>query len=386
MSRNDARSRFSFCLAAAVLTLPFTAVPAGAAPPICDGSTDLTMIGMDTASGRTLFSIAASQDGQPGWLVELDGDGRAARVWSDDAKGRYGGSIGPGPVLAARPCGPSCLQPVRWAEGTWEPVGEPLAAPTATTASSTYDQSGAPWFLLHAAAAAGGKSGEQRTYAFRFDGHQWHDRGSMTVTGVGQPPALPAPQRRDGVLTGTGLFSASGQPQAWVSGLPNVTAARRGQLIALTGTSVAYVSGDGVAYLSADSGKSWRRSTWTPWGTEETVGIWRQGKDYWVDFPSGDHRGSLRLIWYDHRRSEETIVLTRLSQSGAWGHLTDVPSEVKTKSGEHLKINQILVPQGDDWLLLTGCAATAQGSGLVLRVYDGKTVSEARFVPLTAPK
>ena len=36
----------------------------------------------------------------------------------------------------------------------------------------------------------------------------------------------------------------------------------------------------------------------------------------------------------------------------------------------------------DTWLLLTGCAATAQGSGLVLRVFDGKGVSEARFVPL----
>ncbi len=392
MTRNAARSRrdpnrFSYCLAAAVLSamaaLSLRAVPASAAPPICDSSSELTMIGMDTASGRTLFSIPGAQDGHPGWLVELDGDGRAARVWSDDAKGRYGGSIGPGPVLAARPCGPSCLQPVRWEEGTWEPVGEPLAAPTATTASSTYDQGGAPWFLLHGAV---GKSGEERTYAFRFDGHQWHDRGSMVVTGVGQPPALPAPQRKDGVLTGTGLFSASGPPQAWVSGLPSVTAARRGQLIALTGTSVAYVSGDGVAYLSADSGKSWRRSTWTPWGTEETVGIWRQGKDYWVDFPSGDHRGSLRLIWFDHRRPEETIVLTRLSPSGTWGHLTDLPSEVKTKSGEHLKINQILVPQGDDWVLLTGCAATAQGSGLVLRVYDGKAVSEARFVALTAPK
>src|SRR5436305_937435 len=110
---------------------------------------------------------------------------------------------------------------------------------------------------------------------------------------------------KDGVLTGTGLFSASGPPQTWVSGLPGITAERRGQLIALTGTSVAYVSGDGVVYLSENSGKAWRRSTWTPWGATETVGIWRQGKDYWVDFPSGDHRGSLRLVWFDRRRPAE---------------------------------------------------------------------------------
>ena len=55
---------------------------------------------------------------------------------------------------------------------------------------------------------------------------------------------------------------------------------------------------------------------------------------------------------------------------------------MKTKNGEKLGISQILVPKGESWILLTGCAATAQGSGLVLRVFDGKTMSEPRFVPL----
>ncbi len=371
--------------AAAVLALSLGALPAVAALPVCDSSTDLTLIGMDTASGRTLFSIAAARDGQPGWIVELDGDGREARVWPDDPKGRYGGSVGPGPVLAAAPCGPSCLQPLRWNAGAWEPVGEPLSAPTASTANPTYDQTGAPWFLLHGASA---KPGQEQVWAFRFEGRQWIERGSIQVAAVGHPSALPAPQRKDGVLTGTGLFSASGPPQTWVSGLPGVTAERRGQLIALTGTAVAYVSGDGVVYLSDNSGKTWRRSTWTPWGTKDTVGIWRQGKDYWVDFPFGDHRGSLRLVWFDHRvASEEKIVLTRLTQNGDWVRLTEIPGAVKTKSGERLAINQILVPKGDTWLLITGCAATAEGSGLVLRVFDGKNVSDARFVPMkTAAK
>jgi hypothetical protein len=382
--------RFLRSAAAFLAVLPLGTVPAAgaanaAAPAICDSSTDLTMVGMDTSTGRTLFSLAPGKEGQTGWLVELDGDGREARAWPDDPQGRYGGSVGPGPVLAARPCGPSCLQPVRWAEGAWEPVGEPLAAPSASTASSTYDQTGAPWFLLHSAAKT---AGQEQAWAFRFENRQWRDRGSIVVAAVGQPAALPAPQRKDGVLTGTGLFAASGPPQTWVSGLPGVTAARRGQLIALTGASAAYVSGDGVAYLSESSGKSWRRSTWTPWGTQGTVGIWLQGKDYWVDVPSGDHRGSLRLVWFDRRRpAEEQIVLTRLTPRGDWASLTEIPAEVKTKSGERLAIAQILVPKGDTWLLLTGCAATAEGSGLVLRVFDGKSVSEARFVPLkTAAK
>ena len=366
-------------LSAALLALSLRAFPAAAAPPICDGSTTLTLIGMDTASGRTLFAMPPLADGQSSWIVELDGDGREARAWPDDPKGRYGGSVGPGPVVAAVPCGPACIQPVRWSAGTWEPLGDSLSAPVASTANPTYDQTGAPWFLLH---GVSGTAGQEQAWAFRYEGRDWRNRGSMIVAAVGQPSALPAPQRKDGVLTGTGLFSASGPPETWVSGLPGIKVERRGQLIALTGTSVAYVSGDGVVYLSGDSGKTWRRSTWTPWGVQGTVGIWRQGKDYWVDFPFGDHRGALRLVWFDHRVAEEKVVLSRLTPSGEWLKLTEIPGEVKTKNGEKLGITQILVPKGDNWILLTGCAATAQGSGLVLRVFDGKAVSEPRFVLL----
>ena len=361
------------------------AATAAATPTICDGTTVLTLIGMDTATGRTLFSVPSS-DNKTFWIIELDGDGRAARAWPDEPKGRFSGSVGPGPVIAAQPCGPSCLQPVRWQEGAWEPLGESLPAPTASTVAPTYDLSGAPWFLIFGSAATtAGTAGQQKAWAFRLEGREWENRGSITVAAVGQPAALPAPQRKDGVLAGTGLFSVSGLPQTWVTGLPGVPAERRGQLIALTGTSAAYVSGDGVVYLSEDSGKSWRRSTWTPWGSTGTTGIWRQGKDYWVDFPFGDHRGSLRLVWFDQRRpSQETLILTRLTPTG-WARIIEAPSEVKTKS-EKLPVTQVLVPQGDTWILLSGCAATAQGSGLVLRVYDGKNLSEAKLVPLTAAR
>jgi hypothetical protein len=366
--------------AAVVLALCIpVAQAATAAPPICDGSAILTLVGIDTSTGRTLFSLPAT-NGKASWLVELDGDGREARAWPDDPKGRFSGSVGPGPVLAVMPCGPSCLQPVRWQQGSWEPVGESISAPATVTVNPTYDQTGAPWFLL---LREGTAAGQAKAWAFRLEGSEWRNRGSMTIAAVGQPSALPAPQRKDGVLAGTGLFSASGPPQIWVSGLPGISAERRGQLIALTGTAAAYLSGDGIVYLSPDSGKSWRRSTWTPWASNGTVGIWRQGHDFWIDFPFGDSRGSLRLVWFDRRRpSEEILVLTRLTQKGDWVHLAEVPGEVKTKSNEHLPVTQILVPQGDTWILLSGCAATAQGSGLVLRIFDGKNVSEPRFVPL----
>jgi len=354
------------------------AAPLAAAPPICDGSTPVTLLGLDTSTGRTLFSVPAV-GGKSSWLVELDGQGREARAWPDDAKGRFGGSVGPGPVLAALPCGPNCLQPIRWQSGSWEPVGESITAPAASTATPTYDGSGAPWFLLHGEAQA---EGQRRAWAFHLAGREWRNRGSMIVTAVGEPASLPAPQRKDGVLTGTGLFSASGPPQTWVSGLPSIPKDRRGQLIALTGTSDAYVSSDGVVYLSADSGKTWRRSLWTPWGgASEAVGTWRQGHDYWVDFPFGDHQGSLRLVWFDRRRpAEEVIVLTRLEQDRDWVRLAEAPSEIKTKNGEHLPVTQVLVPKDDTWIFLSGCVATAQGSGLVLRVFDGKQLSEAKLV------
>ena len=167
-----------------------------------------------------------------------------------------------------------------------------------------------------------------------------------------------------------------------MTGLPGLPAERRGQLIALTGTSAAYVSADGVVYLSDNSGKTWRRSTWTPWGSTGHPGIWRQGKDYWVDFPFGDHRGSLRLVWFDRRRPTRRGPRPHPSRPGGAGPaLAEVTSEVKTKS-ERLPVTQVLVPQGDTWILLSGCAATAQGSGLVLRVFDGKSLSEAKLVPL----
>lgn len=366
----------------ATLAVALAAAPVSAAVPICDGGTALTLIGMDTAAGRTLFSIPPSGTSQAAWIVELDAEGREARVYPDDPKGRFGGSVGPGPVVAGHPCGPSCLQPVQWKEGSWEPLGESLVAPEAATVAATYDRTGVPWVLLYGHSA---KEGQLKAWAYRLENRVWQNRGTAEVAAVGEPQALPAPQRKDGILTGTGLFSASGPPEAWVTGLPSLPAARRGQLIALTGTSAAYVSGDGVVYLSDNSGKAWRRSTWTPWGAQDTVGIWRQGKDYWVDLPSGDHRASLRLAWFDHRRpTDEVLVLTRLGTAGEWLRLTESPGEVKTKNDERLPVTQVLVTQGETWLLLSGCAATAEGSGLVLRVFDGKAMSAAKFLALKA--
>ncbi len=358
-----------------------TALPVAAQGPACGSNNPLTLIGIDTTSGTMLFS-AAPGSGAP-WLIELSGGGDRARILPDNAKGRFGGSVGPGPVLAVTPCGESCLQPVSWTGSGWAPLGEPLRVPAATTVSSTYDRSGAAWILVQLPAQA---DGGVQVEAFHLKGRDWERRGALTVTAMGEPTALPAPQRRDGVLAGTGLFSASGPPETWVVGIPSLPAARRGQLIALTGTAAAYLSADGVVYLSDDSGKTWRRSTWTPWESQEgAVGVWRQGKDWWVDVPYGDHEGALKLAWFDRRDpKEEKILLTRLTQSGQWVRLGEARSEVSTRN-ESLPLSQILVPKGDSWVLLTGCVATAGSTGsssLVLRVLRDGKLSEPKLVKL----
>jgi len=356
-------------------------VPAASAAEICDAGAALTPVGLDTADGRVLLAVPPLGNRGDGWLVEVAPGAESARAWRDPAaqlRGRFGGSVGPGPVLALRPCGDSCLQPVRWQAGAWKPLGEPLPLPAVSTAGLTYDLTGAPWIVIHRAAE---KDGQVRAWAFRLEGREWMAKGTLTVSAVGDLQAVPAPQRKDGVLSGTGLFSASGPPETWVTGLPTLPPAKQGQLIALGGGFAGYLSADGAIYLSGDTGKTWRRSTWTPWGAG-TTGIWRQGSDFWVDLPLGDRQGRMQLAWFDRRvPSAEKLVLSRLNHDGTWVQLASAGSEVTTKN-DRLPLSHLLVPEPDVWLLLSGCAATADGSFLVVRTYRNGALGNARLVPL----
>jgi hypothetical protein len=353
------------------------------APLLCDSGTALTPIGIDTAAGRVLLSVpslgarAKGSGGDRGWIAELSPGGDEVPVYPD-AGAHFGGSVGPGPVVALASCGATCFQPVRWEGGRFRPLGEPILVPEAVTGGATYDLQGNAWVVVH---GKGAKAGEQTAWAYRLDGREWKREGGLAVAAVGDLPAVPAPQRKDGVVSGTGLFSSSGPAATWAGGLPGLPPARQGQVIALGGGSAAYLSADGAIYLSPDAGKRWRRSVWTPWGAD-TTGIWRQGKDFWVDLPVGDRRGPLQLAWFDRRLpNEEKIYLTRLSPQGDWSSLADAPADIHSKNGERLPVNQVLTPTPDTWVLLSGCAATAGGSGLVLRTYEHGAMTAPRFVP-----
>lgn len=360
-----------------------TGTPAAAAAPrLCDSGSALTPIGIDTAAGRVLLAVPPLQGqakGQDrGWIAELAPEGAEVAVYPDTGSAHFGGSVGPGPVVALASCGATCLQPVRWEAGRFRPLGEPVLVPEAVTGGATYDLEGTPWLVVH---GRGAREGEVKAWAYRLAGREWKRAGGLAVAAVGDLPAVPAPQRKDGVLSGTGLFAASGPAEPWAKGLPGLPPARQGQVIALGGGSAAYLSADGAIYLSPDSGKRWRRSVWTPWGAD-TTGIWRQGKDFWVDLPVGDRRGPLQLAWFDRRLpQDEKIVLTRLNVAGEWLTLAESPSDVRSKNGEHLPVNQVLTPTADTWVLLSGCAATAGGSGLVVRTFDHGALAAPRFLP-----
>ncbi len=380
-----------------VTTLLSAALPLGAAEArtICDASDALTVLGVDTAAGQTLLTLTPrtqAPDSPAASVIELDALAERPRAYVDRPDGRLGGSVGPGPVLAVQPCprpGGSCLQPVRWSEGAFRPLGEPIVTPAGATAAATYDAKGTPWIVLLAPAPKGAsgatsESTDLKAWAWSFDG-DWREQGSQIVSAVGDLPAAPAPGASGGIVVGTGRFGA-GPATTWARGVPALPADRRGQLLALSEVDAAYLSADGVVYGSADAGATWKRSTWTPWG-QGTTGSWRQGTDYWIDLPLGERRGSLQLAWFDRRvPDQERLVLTRREANGDWTPLIEAPSAIRTKSGERLAVSHVILPQAGKWLLLSGCVATKEGSGLVVRTFDGRKLSEPKFVAIEGPE
>jgi hypothetical protein len=357
---------------------------------LCDANSALTPIGVDTNRGQMLFAVpalapttGASGEGGRGAIVEWSLGEPGATAYADPGGGWFGGSVGPGEVLAARPCGGGCVQPVRWERGTWQPLGEPFPIPGQVTMGATWDLAGAPWFVAQGPAGPGARPGELRAWAFRREGKEWKDRGHLNVGAVGELQAVPDPDAKDAVLSGTGRFSAQGPPRTWTQALPAVREDQQGQVVALGGDRAAYLAANGAVYLSADTGKTWRRSTWTPWGTG-TAGLWRQGTDFWVDLPLGDRRGPLLLAWFDRRvANEEKILLTRYNPDGSAVPLAQDQSEVTTRN-DKLPLSHLVSPQPGTWLLLSGCVHTPAGSGLVVRTFQNGALSAARIVPITA--
>lgn len=386
------RRAIALLLTAAALALATAPPPAAGDALTCSRDSVLTPSGLDTQSGRALFSLLGA-GAEGGWWIELAGDG--ARSYPHPAGERvFGGSVGPGEPFAVRDCGSACLQAVRWRAGSWEPFGEPLRAPVVSTVHATYDLAGTPWLVLESPAEdpAGGPDPalrKTRAWAFRYEGREWVSRGALAVTATGALGAVPDAVRRDAVLSGSGRFSATAEPVTWLEGLPRLPPERQGEAVPADG-AVIYLDADGQPFLSRDAGASWERSSWTPWGAQR-ASLWQAGQDFTVDLPIGDRRGPLAMAWLDRRRGAagsggagegERLLLTTWSPGAGWRLLAELAAEVVTLDGARLPFDHFLIIRPGEWLMLAGCAFTRAGPGLVLRTYGRDGLSAPRFVEI----
>lgn len=364
-------------LVALLLALVAGAAPASAAEPLCRGVASLALLAMDTAAGRALLTLSAS-DGLR--LVEVEALDDVARLHPlPPGPPRFAGSNGPGPLLALGRCGASCIQVERWDDGAWRPEGEPLEVPSSLNFYTTYDRSGRPWVVAHTPA---GEAGWVEARAFRLAGSRWQERGRLTVTGVTTQGAMSAAWRRDGVVTGTGLFTADAAPSYWVAGLPALPAEKRGQVVPLGNGGAAYLAADGAVYTSGDGGRTWRGSRWRPWGVERTQ-IWSFGADYSLDVPLGALDDPLPIFWFDRRERDATrVILTTVGAGGDWNLRAELPAEIVADTGERLEIVHFLRTAGGIWMLLSDCFAAGSTTGLARRTYTAAGLGPPRFVVL----
>ena len=331
---------------------------------VCGPYTALTLIGVDTDSGVALFAMPSRQEEIPGWIAELDAPGGVARLYPDwRERRRFGGSVGPGPVLVLARCGSDCLQVMGWRDGGWHEIGEPLAAASAATAYPTRDGDGVPWVVLHRPTD---EAGVVLAEAYRLADGAWRWHGSLPVAAVGSPAARAAAGAA--VKTGSGRFLAGLAPAPWLTGLPGLPANERGQLVPLPDGEAAYLARDGRLYLSSDGGASWSANAWMPWTTAPAAPA---GERAWsVDLPVTDHSAPLSVAWFDHRLPERPeLHLAERPAGGEWRVVTRLAASERLGT-EEIGYNHLLRLANGRWLLLAGCEVTDRGCALRMRTVE----------------
>lgn len=373
--------------AALAFVLALTAAGAGDSPlraqgPACGVGSLVNLVGFDTSTGEALFSLAGS-DGAS-WLVTWKQGAGTARLYREpEGFGRFGGSVGPGPVFVFERCGSGCLQPMRFDGGAWKPLGESIVAPSATTVHATYDLSGRPWAVIQ---GSGERPGFNHAWAFFLDGRDWRPAGDLEVTAVAVPGAAPAPWYERAIVTGTGLFAADAQPRSWLSGLPADRYGPGAQVVAFDRRAGAFVSPEGTVYRTADGGKTWTLSGWTPWGTGSAE-PWRRGTDYSLDLPTGIPSGVLPVIWFDRRiQGREGVIFTEMTNGGRWRQVAVGPADIPTSAGRDVSVFLVLRTVPDRWSMIYGCARAGGEPRLVVVEVDGAKVGAPKLVPIAAPK
>ena len=374
-------------IAVPALLSVLAATAAGAeSGPECGLAAGIQLVGLDTRSGEALFSLAAREGGS--YLVAWrQGAGAARLVREPEAAGRFGGSIGPGPVFAFARCGEGCLQPVHLPEGrgegrrdaAWAPLGEPILAPRAATVHGTYDLAGRPWVVIHGSAE---RPGFVTAWAVRLEGRDWRPAGRLEVTAVGVPGAVPAPWFPSAVTSGTGLFPAEAEPRTWVSGLPAGRAGSGAQVLPFDRRAAVFLSPESSVYRSADAGQTWHLSGWSPW-TTGTAEPWRRGTDYTLDVPAGVPTAALPVLWFDRRfEGRETLLYTEMTPAETWRRVAEGPARLPTSAGEDLAVAMVLRGPGERWSTLFGCVVSAGKPRLVVVEVAGGRAGDPKLIPL----
>lgn len=359
--------------------------PLAAAALRCDSATALTLIGIDTRTERALFSVPA-RGASDGWVLEADLKAGTVSAWSERVPGgRFGGSSGPGPVIAAQRCGDRCLQPMAFREGAWRRLGEPLLAPATASVQGAWDRAGGAWVVLQTLTETTGPGGRlTAATAYRLEDGDWQSKGALAVRAVGSAVVHAAPPGEEGIVCGDGQFLASGKPRRWIETLPAEVSA--GELLWLGGRDAVHLGEDGVLRSTADGGARWQPLRWQPWSRGEGDLAWRPGRDYYVELPEGERRVPLLAVWNDRRvASRPRLHFAQRASEGQWRALVvEAPQGLLTEGGERLPYNHIL-RLGDRLVLVTGCVARAKGPALAVRPLEGGRLLDPRLLPIELP-
>jgi hypothetical protein len=355
-------------------------LPLRAQGPDCGVGALVNLVGFDTSTGEALFSLSGS--GGSSWLVSWKQGAASARLYREpEDAGRFGGSVGPGSVFVFKRCGAGCLQAMRFDAGAWKPLGEPIVAPSTSTVHATYDLSGRPWAVIQSSSE---RRGFTHSWAFHLDGREWRAAGELDVTAVAVPGAAPAPWYDRAIVTGTGLFSADASPRSWLSGLPADRSGPGAQVVAFDRRAGAFVSPEGTVYRTADGGKSWSLSNWTPWGTGSAE-PWRRGTDFSLDLPTGIPNGVLPVIWFDRRiQGKESVIFSEMTNGGRWRELASGPADIPTSAGRDVSVLLVLRTVPDRWSMIYGCVRAEGDPRLVVVEIDGKRIGAPKLVPVVA--
>ncbi|MDX1631000.1 MAG: hypothetical protein R3234_04020 [Thermoanaerobaculia bacterium] len=348
------------------------------ADPICAPETHLTLVGADLQRGTILLSPGGSRKGAS-W-IELDLRRDRARSFGGAAGSTLprGGSVASGLVVAARECGPSCLQMVRWREGAWRGLGESLSVDAGgSLVETTYDGAGIPWVILR---RAGTSPGTSAVIAYRIEGRRWRDRGRGEVRIAGSPFASPWPGDPRAVAVGDLRFGADAEPVRWLRPLPSGIRAGESQVFVLPEERPLLLTGPGDLYLGREEGGGWMPVRWRPWEDAESLG----GRDLRVEILSAADGGEARgTVWIDVRDpDDQRLHLVEWSPRRGWMPLVELPDRIRTTSGAKLPYRHVLRLDDGRWALVVGCVGISGAPGIAWVELDGGELEEPRVVPI----